>query len=667
MRFILLGLVLSLVPIRATSQQLHWEPTDGPWYGIPGGIAGDSSFLLCGFSDAEMFRSTDVGEHWQATDTVLSGFEGWIYCLERYNGVWYSNVGRSTDSGQKWDWAARGNQFAFAGGEIYRAIGDESRGTNGLWRSSDNGLHWIECDTGLPSNYIYSIAAYDSTILAGVDSSLCLSTNRGLTWRVLRYFPNKVLRVTLTNHVALAYIEKCFTVRSTDYGSTWPFIDSNSAFRSVDCINATDDTLFVGTTYEGILRSYDKGETWQHINNGIATGPVMALKRDGHAMWAAGGDGLYYSTNDGATWQERNRGFRRTNTFQLCEQRGTVLASTPRVFRSSDHGITWQHTIGDSLWLGASLCANDSFCFAGSAKGLFRSSDGGLAWKKLSDGYVNAIASRNDAVYYQTAAGLYRSIDNGLTSTLVSTSNGQHFSALASTRSSLYAVSEPSILRSNDGGQTWALTSATCYAITGSRSYLETHGDTILASGGAYSLDDGLAWNKFDFYGSGCYTFQRGVLYAGMSGAIATSTDWGATWQYPNNDSFFYFSIYEVPTIQQILRTDDYIYAGTDQGVWRARLSPLVVGYTANATLSIHNSPNPFTNSTSIDVTLQNAVFISLCVFDMTGREVRRIASGMMEAGEHDIPFERGDLPAGVYFYRLTAGNETQTGSMVIE
>jgi hypothetical protein len=46
---------------------------------------------------------------------------------------------------------------------------------------------------------------------------------------------------------------------------------------------------------------------------------------------------------------------------------------------------------------------------------------------------------------------------------------------------------------------------------------------------------------------------------------------------------------------------------------------------------------------------------------------VRRVAGGMMDAGAHEIPFERGDLRAGVYFYRLTAGAETQTGSMVIE
>lgn len=78
------------------------------------------------------------------------------------------------------------------------------------------------------------------------------------------------------------------------------------------------------------------------------------------------------------------------------------------------------------------------------------------------------------------------------------------------------------------------------------------------------------------------------------------------------------------------------------------------------------NSPNPFTRSTTIHFTLPSAEYVTLKVYDAEGREVSRLASGEMGAGEHDVAFERDALPAGVYFYRITAGGMSQTGAMVI-
>jgi len=55
-----------------------------------------------------------------------------------------------------------------------------------------------------------------------------------------------------------------------------------------------------------------------------------------------------------------------------------------------------------------------------------------------------------------------------------------------------------------------------------------------------------------------------------------------------------------------------------------------------------------------------------LTLYDATGREVAALASGFMDAGEHDVPFQRSDLPSGVYFYRLASGGQSQTRGMVI-
>ncbi|MDP4198030.1 MAG: T9SS type A sorting domain-containing protein [Bacteroidota bacterium] len=77
-------------------------------------------------------------------------------------------------------------------------------------------------------------------------------------------------------------------------------------------------------------------------------------------------------------------------------------------------------------------------------------------------------------------------------------------------------------------------------------------------------------------------------------------------------------------------------------------------------------SPNPFTRSTTLHFLVGQASFATLEVFDATGREVRHVNEGIMDAGEHDIEFDRHDLLAGVYFYRLITNDNEQAGTMVI-
>jgi hypothetical protein len=55
-----------------------------------------------------------------------------------------------------------------------------------------------------------------------------------------------------------------------------------------------------------------------------------------------------------------------------------------------------------------------------------------------------------------------------------------------------------------------------------------------------------------------------------------------------------------------------------------------------------------------------------LTLYDAAGREVAALVNGFMDAGEHEVPFQRGNLPSGVYFYRLEAGGESQTRAMVV-
>jgi hypothetical protein len=91
----------------------------------------------------------------------------------------------------------------------------------------------------------------------------------------------------------------------------------------------------------------------------------------------------------------------------------------------------------------------------------------------------------------------------------------------------------------------------------------------------------------------------------------------------------------------------------------------------APATWLAANTPNPVNPATTIRFTLRAAGPVSLAIYDVQGREVERLVSGVMSAGEHAVEWNsaaghRPPLASGVYFYRLTAGDFTATRKMAV-
>lgn len=78
------------------------------------------------------------------------------------------------------------------------------------------------------------------------------------------------------------------------------------------------------------------------------------------------------------------------------------------------------------------------------------------------------------------------------------------------------------------------------------------------------------------------------------------------------------------------------------------------------------NTPNPFNPVTTISYTLPNSTNVSITVYDGLGREVEQLVNQMHEAGTHTIEFNAGDLPGGIYFYRIKTPERTEVRKMVL-
>ncbi|MBI4430076.1 MAG: T9SS type A sorting domain-containing protein [Ignavibacteriales bacterium] len=82
---------------------------------------------------------------------------------------------------------------------------------------------------------------------------------------------------------------------------------------------------------------------------------------------------------------------------------------------------------------------------------------------------------------------------------------------------------------------------------------------------------------------------------------------------------------------------------------------------------SLHqNFPNPFNPRTTITYVIPTSQFVSLQVYDLLGQTVATIVAANQQAGAHSVEFDASRLPSGIYFYRLSAGDFTQTKKFVV-
>ncbi len=88
----------------------------------------------------------------------------------------------------------------------------------------------------------------------------------------------------------------------------------------------------------------------------------------------------------------------------------------------------------------------------------------------------------------------------------------------------------------------------------------------------------------------------------------------------------------------------------------------------------MQNYPNPFTSKTIIEFLVPDPGFVNLSVFNDLGEKIAELVNGKLAGGWHKVIFDASGYvqagtsvhPSGIYFYRLTTGSITESGSMLM-
>jgi hypothetical protein len=94
------------------------------------------------------------------------------------------------------------------------------------------------------------------------------------------------------------------------------------------------------------------------------------------------------------------------------------------------------------------------------------------------------------------------------------------------------------------------------------------------------------------------------------------------------------------------------------EGIWDHPLNNNGLRHTLN--------PNPFINQAKLSYELENNTQVEINLYDSSGDLIKTLFSAKQEAGKQELQLNLCNLPAGLYFYRITTETVQGTGRMIL-
>jgi photosystem II stability/assembly factor-like uncharacterized protein len=678
----------ALVLLSAAAVHAQWTEFDALYGGPVLSLTRSGSNIIAGTSYG-VYTSNDAGLSWSKGSGLLGAQS--VAGLPGTDTVWAGTVTGpylSTDAGVTWAPRAGGIGWASIASIAVDAGRVIAMNYQGVYRSTDAGVTWTSTPSGLPSTDARSVCVSGTNVWAGRRHSgwFYRSTDFGATWLKS---DSGMLNVNVTriqkigDRLYASFWGGDGIAVSDDDGATWKTFSSKLLGKIVFGV-AFKNGVLTAVTSDGFWISPDSGKTGSYTYiadaQGYSDAEYLATET---ALYSGQYDGVYISTDNGATWDRSMEGIHETTTVGVVKHVNSYIAATDQdgVFRSNNSGGSWSRVLpGFTYGVNRTLLSYGNVLLLGAVSGLVRSTDGGTTWTSSSTGITGSpnvftFVTNGASVYAGTGSGkVYRSDDSGSTWTpLAPIGLGNSIQCMIVTDPAgptIVIGRTDSIFVTTDGGGSWTPSvlpsTGSCY------SFLKA-GTGLLAgrSDGLFqSTDNGLSWVKDSIpWSNGAVTSliksgQNIFATSGYSG-VYRSNGFGTPWtNIPAPGVLLYGPL-------TVINTQIYC-SSRNQGLWKINLADVKTEVAAGpgtlpaGTRLEQNYPNPFNPSTTIQVGIKNSEFVTLKVYDMLGREVRTLFEGNLDAGEHRINFDAAGLASGTYMIRLVTPQGTSTRKTIL-
>jgi photosystem II stability/assembly factor-like uncharacterized protein len=428
--------------IYAGTWHLPWKTEDGgkSWHNIKKGVIDDSdvfSIAIDSLNPASVYISACSGIYRsESAGEFFRKIQGIPYAARRTRILRMDSVDHKT---------------------VYAGT------TEGLWKTSDGGATWkrmtsdrvivndVLIDPRKPERVL--LATDRGGVLASNDGGLTFTTsNRGFTHRQVASLlldpnrPNELLAGILNDK------EFGGVFASHDGGQTWTQISEGLEGRDVFVLHRTPDNTLVAGTDSGVFKRKPSEPKWSPVNRVVEektvpvpgkknvvttktvvstlTAHISALEISGQTWYAASSQGMFISTDAGATWSPKTLPTLKYVSSLALSGNMAVAASRNAIAVSVNGGATWlsPKPMAPDFLINSVAVDPTGTIWLAARDGMFRSTDLGDTWKRVISLRLSNIAAvqidaDNQRILATGAASMnvYESTDNGRSWTPINT------------------------------------------------------------------------------------------------------------------------------------------------------------------------------------------------------------------------------------------------------
>ena len=444
--------------------------------------------------------------------------------------------------------------------------------------------------------------------------------------------------------------------KSTNGGNAWFPIYPGTVqdIRGLSFINS--NTGFIAGDSGVLRKTTNGGNNWFVLTSGFTIDLNSIYAMDANTVYACGDNGLILKTvNGGINWFTLSAGtISNLNSIHfLNSNTGYTVGEQSTIRKTTNAGSSWfPQTVGVSGSMTGvyAVDANKAVITLSSSNvNFYVTNNGGTTW--TSEFFGNNYTTRGidfvDGLYGYICGdlGSYYTTGNGSTSWAPGGSGPNYWAysiSFVTPTIGWKAGTSGSVLKTTNGG-TQAPTAPTnllASVVSGNQIFLSWFDNSNNEQGFKIERSIGMP-TAFDLIG---------IVGAGVSNYIDTT---GLVY-----GTRYYYRV--------------YAFTGAGNSAY-SNVETIVLTNISQAGSEIpdryrlyNNYPNPFNPTTKIKFDLPGNAFVNIKVYDMSGQEVDEIVNSQLNAGSYEVNYDGGKLSSGVYFYRISAGDFTETKKMML-
>jgi photosystem II stability/assembly factor-like uncharacterized protein len=339
------------------------------------------------------------------------------------------------------------------------------------------------------------------------------------------------------------------------------------------------DIIYVGTIQNGIYRTSDGGNHWNHLDSPDQLRCMREIAIHPYApdtIYATSVDGLFKSADEGLSWAELYPPHGIDNEYSAfllhCEEPNLLFAGGPlNEWKSTDSGQSWEqlgipHLAGIEEFAVNPLNPNEIYLATNTTSfgnGVFKSMDRGASWQNIQNNIAGELFCWSIAIDPQDTNLIYIGLHNPYDTDsclFKSTNSGQSWADISPTGLSQGAISRvrvspfgnhaifactwnDGLFRSTDGGENWISCNEDLKTFNigtiefdslNNIIYLGTLGDGIYKS-----TDDGMNWQKISqniglmpCLGLSISPSNPSLAFVPTAGGLYKTSDAGESWSH---------------------------------------------------------------------------------------------------------------------------------------